>query len=134
MVFSEIENASGDSKFDCIADLMPDKDNLRVRVRILRLWKVPAFLNPLESSSMEMVLVDDKVKFIVDNFLLMCVMYVFLILLIIGSFYRVGKSMVLLRNSSYICLNPKLRRDKFMICHLLCLSSEWFISFHSSSV
>jgi hypothetical protein len=76
MVFSEIENASGDSKFDCIADLMPDKDNLRVRVRILRLWKVPAFLNPLESSSMEMVLVDDKVKFIVDNFLLMCVMYV----------------------------------------------------------
>ncbi|KAK2386984.1 hypothetical protein QL285_060815 [Trifolium repens] len=38
------------------------KENVRIRVRIVRIWKVHAFLNPSESSSIEMVLVDEKIN------------------------------------------------------------------------
>ncbi|GAU33421.1 hypothetical protein TSUD_21140 [Trifolium subterraneum] len=31
-----------------------------IKVKVLRLWKVPAFLNPNEFSSIEMVLMDEK--------------------------------------------------------------------------
>jgi hypothetical protein len=50
-------------KFDDIADILPGKEDVRINVRVLRLWKVPAFLNPSESTSIEMVLVDQKVRF-----------------------------------------------------------------------
>ncbi|MCI75510.1 hypothetical protein A2U01_0096779, partial [Trifolium medium] len=46
MVFNE--KVSVDSKFVDIADILPDKENAVIKVRVLRLWKVPAFLNPCE--------------------------------------------------------------------------------------
>ncbi|KAK2363769.1 hypothetical protein QL285_088715 [Trifolium repens] len=45
---------------DDLASILPSKENFRIRVRIVRIWKVHAFLNPSESSSIEMVLVDEK--------------------------------------------------------------------------
>ncbi|KAK2397210.1 replication protein A 70 kDa DNA-binding subunit E [Trifolium repens] len=47
-------------RFDSIAEILPDKETVRIQVRVLKLWKVPAFLNPAETSSIEMVLVDEK--------------------------------------------------------------------------
>ncbi|KAK2364732.1 replication factor A protein [Trifolium repens] len=47
-------------KFDNVAEILPNKDSIRIQVMVLRLWKVPAFLNPAETSSIVMVLVDEK--------------------------------------------------------------------------
>jgi hypothetical protein len=47
-------------------------------VRVLRLWKVPAFLNPTETSSIEMVLVDKKVTVIFTIFLLLIRVFVYI--------------------------------------------------------
>ncbi|WJX38287.1 hypothetical protein P8452_25966 [Trifolium repens] len=58
MVYNESSVSS--AKFDAIADIHPDKEDIRINVRVLRLWKVPTFLNPSENGSIEMVLVDDK--------------------------------------------------------------------------
>ncbi|KAK2414171.1 replication protein A 70 kDa DNA-binding subunit C [Trifolium repens] len=58
MVYNE--KAIVDSKFDDVADISSGKDNFCIRVRVVRLWKVPAFLNPSEYSSLEMVLIDEK--------------------------------------------------------------------------
>jgi hypothetical protein len=44
MVYNE--KAVADSKFDDVADIASGKDNFCIRVRVVRLWKVPAFLNP----------------------------------------------------------------------------------------
>jgi hypothetical protein len=33
---------------------------VRIKVMVLRLWKVPAFLNPMETSFVEMILIDEK--------------------------------------------------------------------------
>jgi hypothetical protein len=62
MVFNE--NANVDSKFDCVADIVPENENVRIKVRVIRLWKVAGFLNPSEVNSLEMVLVDEKVSVI----------------------------------------------------------------------
>jgi hypothetical protein len=51
-------------QFDDVADILPGKEDARIRVKVVRLWKVLAFLNPSKSSSLEMMLVDEKVKFI----------------------------------------------------------------------
>jgi hypothetical protein len=59
MVYNE--KADVESRFDCVADIASGKDNFSIRVRVVRLWKVPAFLNPSEYSSLEMVLIDEKV-------------------------------------------------------------------------
>jgi hypothetical protein len=64
MVFNE--SCSVDGKFDDIADLIPSKENVSISGRVLRLWKVPTFLNPFETSTIEMVLVDQRVKVIVS--------------------------------------------------------------------
>jgi hypothetical protein len=61
MVFNE--SSASNSKFDVVADIHPGKENMRINVRVLRLWKVPTFLNPSENGSIEMVLVDEKVIF-----------------------------------------------------------------------
>ena len=53
---------------DDLASILPSKENFRIRVRIVRIWKVHAFLNPSESSSIEMVLVDEKVSFFMCQF------------------------------------------------------------------
>ncbi|KAK2447592.1 replication protein A 70 kDa DNA-binding subunit C [Trifolium repens] len=45
---------------DNLADILQGKENVRIRVRIVRLWKVPSFVNPSESISLEMVFVDEK--------------------------------------------------------------------------
>jgi hypothetical protein len=55
-------------KFDVVAEIMPNKGFVRIKVRVLRLWKVPAFLNPSEISSIEMILIDEKV-------LILCIVY-----------------------------------------------------------
>jgi hypothetical protein len=47
--------------FDGVADILPNQGSIRIKVRVLRLWKIPSFLNPSEISSIEMVLIDDKV-------------------------------------------------------------------------
>jgi hypothetical protein len=64
MVFNE--SCCLDGKFDDIADLSPGKENGSINVRVLRLWKVPAFLNPSQTGTMEMVLVDQKVIVVVS--------------------------------------------------------------------
>jgi hypothetical protein len=56
------EKGKVDAKFDDVSVIFPGKENVHIKVRVLRLWKVPAFLNPCESSSLEMVLVDEKVS------------------------------------------------------------------------
>jgi hypothetical protein len=63
LVFNMVYNESAkvDSKFSDVADIAPGKDNLRIKVRVIRMWKVLAFLNPSDYSSLEMVLVDEKV-------------------------------------------------------------------------
>jgi hypothetical protein len=58
-------------RFDSIAEILPDKETVRIQVRVLKLWKVPAFLNPAETRSIEMVLVDEKViDWMLINFIL----------------------------------------------------------------
>ncbi|KAK2365938.1 replication factor A protein [Trifolium repens] len=58
MVYNE--KAVVDSKFDDVADIASGRDNFCIRVRVVRLSKVPAFLNPSEYGSLEMVLIDEK--------------------------------------------------------------------------
>ncbi|WJX75824.1 non-specific serine/threonine protein kinase [Trifolium repens] len=41
----------GDSKFEDVADLLPGKENVRIKVRVVRLWNIPAFINPSETNS-----------------------------------------------------------------------------------
>ncbi|MCI20613.1 hypothetical protein A2U01_0041775, partial [Trifolium medium] len=55
-----MEKGKVDIKFDDVADILPGKENVCIKVRVLRLWKVTAFLNSCESSSVEIVLVDEK--------------------------------------------------------------------------
>jgi hypothetical protein len=50
-------------KFDGIAEILPNQGSVRIKARVLRLWKIPSFLNPSEISSIEMVLIDDKVLY-----------------------------------------------------------------------
>ncbi|GAU42042.1 hypothetical protein TSUD_90760 [Trifolium subterraneum] len=54
------EKAKLDVKFDNVVDIDGGKENLCIKARVLRLWKTVAFLNPSESSSLDMVLVDEK--------------------------------------------------------------------------
>jgi hypothetical protein len=60
MVYNEKEKV--DSKFDDVTDILPDKENVSIKVEVIHLWKVPAFLNPCESSSLELALIDEKVS------------------------------------------------------------------------
>ncbi|CAJ2647066.1 unnamed protein product [Trifolium pratense] len=58
MVFGE--NMKLDGKFEDVAGLLPGKEIGAIKVRVLCLWKVPAFMNPMEFNSLEMVLCDEK--------------------------------------------------------------------------
>ncbi|GAU39160.1 hypothetical protein TSUD_147820 [Trifolium subterraneum] len=49
-----------DEMFNDVADILPGREDVQIKVRVLRLWKVSAFLNPIETSSIEMILVDEK--------------------------------------------------------------------------
>jgi hypothetical protein len=55
------KNVEAGNSFDYLAEVVPGRETWRIKVRVLRMWKVPAFLNPTESNSIEMVLVDEKV-------------------------------------------------------------------------
>ncbi|WJX79461.1 hypothetical protein P8452_62577 [Trifolium repens] len=55
-----MEKSKVEIQFDDVVDILPGKEDFRIRVRVVHLWKVPAFLNPSESSSLEMVLVVEK--------------------------------------------------------------------------
>jgi hypothetical protein len=59
---SEMEK-KGTSKnaFDSLSDIKPGRDTWRIQARVLRLWRVPAFLNPKDTNSIEIVLIDEKV-------------------------------------------------------------------------
>jgi len=59
-----------DHVFDSVGDVKIGRDSWRLRVRVLRLWRVPSFKNPEQAISLEMVLVDEKVRFI---FILFCI-------------------------------------------------------------
>ncbi|WJX87394.1 hypothetical protein P8452_69596 [Trifolium repens] len=55
-----MENRPVDDSFDNQANLLLGKVNMRNKVRVIHLWKVPAFLKPSEYSSLEFVWVDEK--------------------------------------------------------------------------
>jgi hypothetical protein len=63
MVYNEKRKV--ELEVDDLADILAGKENVRIRVRIVRLWKVPSFVNPSDSISLEMVLVDEKVSIII---------------------------------------------------------------------
>ncbi|KAK2435390.1 replication protein A 70 kDa DNA-binding subunit [Trifolium repens] len=41
-------------------DILPGKEDSSIRVRVVRVWKAPGFLNPSETNSLELVLIDAK--------------------------------------------------------------------------
>ncbi|CAJ2664707.1 replication protein A 70 kDa DNA-binding subunit A-like [Trifolium pratense] len=49
-----------DSTFDMLCDVVPGRESWRVKVRVIRVWEVPNFLNPDQINSIEMVLIDEK--------------------------------------------------------------------------
>jgi hypothetical protein len=71
MVYNEKRKV--ELEVDDLADILPGKENVRIRVRIVRLWKVPSFVNPSQSISLEMVLVDEKVIIIILKWLFVIV-------------------------------------------------------------
>jgi hypothetical protein len=60
MVFNE--QSSVDSKCVDVADILPGKEDSSIKVRVVRMWKAPGFLNPSETNSLELVLIDAKVS------------------------------------------------------------------------
>jgi hypothetical protein len=61
MVYNEKEKI--DSKFDDVAEILPGKENVHIKARVIRLWKLPAFINLCESNLLELVLIDEKVSY-----------------------------------------------------------------------
>ncbi|WJX90499.1 Pyruvate dehydrogenase complex component E2 1 [Trifolium repens] len=43
-----------------VDEILPGKEDAVIRVRVVRMWKAPGFLNPSETNSLEMVLIDAK--------------------------------------------------------------------------
>jgi hypothetical protein len=66
MVHNESENISTEVKFDDVAGLLPGNENVNIRVKVLRFWRVPAFFNHSETNSVDMILIDDKVCLMYD--------------------------------------------------------------------
>ncbi|KAK2424455.1 replication factor A protein [Trifolium repens] len=55
-------------KFTALCDILPEKEGIHIKVRVLRLWKVPTFLNPSETGLTEMILLDIReVKFMLPS-------------------------------------------------------------------
>jgi hypothetical protein len=61
MMFNE--KAHVDSKLDYVADIVPGKENVRIKVRVIRFGR-SLVSSILPSSSLEMVLIDEKVSLI----------------------------------------------------------------------
>jgi len=53
-----------EKSFDCLFEIVPGKDTLRIKLQIVRIWEVPTFLKPdqTKTNSLEMVLIDKKVN------------------------------------------------------------------------
>jgi hypothetical protein len=47
--------------FDMFCDVVPGRENWNFKVRVLRMWSIDSFMKPGEISSLEMVLIDEKV-------------------------------------------------------------------------
>lgn len=47
--------------YDQISKLTLNRESIRLNVRVVRLWSVPAFNNPSETSSLDMILMDENV-------------------------------------------------------------------------
>jgi hypothetical protein len=54
------EQSNVDEKCADVAEILSGKESIRVRV--VRMWKAPGFLNRSETNSLEMVLIDAKVS------------------------------------------------------------------------
>lgn len=49
------------SHFDSISNVCFNRESIRLKVRVVRLWSVPMFNNAAQTSSLEMILVDEQV-------------------------------------------------------------------------
>jgi len=49
------------SHITAIDDIVAGKIDCKIRVRIVNLWKIPDFNKPTEASSIELLLLDEKV-------------------------------------------------------------------------
>jgi hypothetical protein len=47
--------------FDMLCDVVPGRETWKFKVRGLRMWSIDSFMKPGEISSLEMVLIDEKV-------------------------------------------------------------------------
>jgi len=54
-----------ENSFDLLSAVLPGREGWRFKVRVLRMWEVPSFLNPEQPNSIEMVLIDEKVRLLV---------------------------------------------------------------------
>jgi hypothetical protein len=98
--------------FDDVAEIVPNQLSTRIKVRVLRLWKIPSFLNPSEISSIEMVLIDEKVS-LVFIYCLCCLFGLHMVCSfnmslkvawhLIVILYRVPRFRVLLGSNCCIC-------------------------------
>lgn len=49
------------SAFDNLCEIKSGREAWRIKVRVVRTWKVPSFMNPEQANSLEMIFVDEKV-------------------------------------------------------------------------
>jgi hypothetical protein len=56
-----------DAKYVDVCGILPKKENGQIKVSVVLVWKVPAFVNPTETSSLEMVLIDGKVSYVYND-------------------------------------------------------------------
>jgi hypothetical protein len=47
--------------FDMLCGVIPGRESWKFKVRILRMWSIDCFMKPGEISSLEMVLINEKV-------------------------------------------------------------------------
>jgi len=57
-----VENLKMTIKFSLISSIRPGKSDWKLKVRVLRLWYVAEFKNPNERNSIEMIILDEKVR------------------------------------------------------------------------
>jgi hypothetical protein len=108
------------------------------------LWKVAGFLNPSESSSLEMVLIGEKVSLI---FSYSFVIWLHLIDICVNTYacivnnlvwcvdlyWRGERFMFLCGSDLYICFSRSLKRDKYMRCPISQFSPSLLIKSRSQS-
>ncbi|KAJ1387726.1 hypothetical protein SESBI_39713 [Sesbania bispinosa] len=49
------------SRVTLLTSITAGRVDWKIRVRIIRLWRLPEFKNPLQTSALEMLLVDEEV-------------------------------------------------------------------------